>query len=555
MKKTLTQLLAVTILWLIVLFLFIRFGGDGLVLYFELPPEADGMEVRFSPEGIVSLADSRILEEEQEVQLHFTALEQGRTEVTLVWEGLNEDSLYEREIAMTLSSLPFGILTDSITWNFTGWEYLVLCLTLYFLSVSVVLFFASRREQKRVFFSYRAIRLLGLAIFFFAVSFFRGEYLLAFLKGRNAGTVWTLLLGIASSAQTFVRWTSYVLAVFAVITALSNVVLMRHEGIRFANMLGIAVAAVIVGGAFIGISLSYSRLTFPMRNVLCNVYAGLFVYFECLLAATVVRAAEAGRHEPAYDKDYIIILGCRIRPDGTLYPLIRGRVDRAIEFAHMQAAVTGKRAVLVPSGGQGNDEPTSEAEAMAAYLRQCGVAEDELLIEKHSQTTKENLNFSRNLISSIQVTRDPVPSASGSVPSPPEKHSSDLSFDCGHSDPMCLNMTDTESGIIAEKDETRYGSHDGSSDASDTAPETVENSAMTDPKVAFSTSSYHVCRGGILAEEMGWNIDGMGSRTKWYFWPNAFLREFIGLLAESWIQQLVAAGVIAALSALLTLII
>ena len=73
--------------------------------------------------------------------------------------------------------------------------------------------------------------------------------------------------------------------------------------------------------------------------------------------------------------------------------------------------------------------------------------------------------------------------------------------------------------------------------------------------MAFSTSSYHVCRGGILAEEMGWNIDGMGSHTKWYFWPNAFLREFIGLLAESRIQQLTAVAAIALISAAITLII
>ena len=44
----------------------------------------------------------------------------------------------------------------------------------------------------------------------------------------------------------------------------------------------------------------------------------------------------------------------------------------------------------------------------------------------------------------------------------------------------------------------------------------------------------------------------MGSRTKWYFWPNAFLREFIGLLVSSRIQQLTAMLVIAVLSAGLT---
>ena len=54
---------------------------------------------------------------------------------------------------------------------------------------------------------------------------------------------------------------------------------------------------------------------------------------------------------------------------------------------------------------------------------------------------------------------------------------------------------------------------------------------------------------------MGWNIDGMGSHTKWYFWPNAFLREFVGLLSESRWQQLTAVLVISLLSAALTLLI
>ena len=38
------------------------------------------------------------------------------------------------------------------------------------------------------------------------------------------------------------------------------------------------------------------------------------------------------------------------------------------------------------------------------------------------------------------------------------------------------------------------------------------------------------------------------------FLAECFLREFIGLLAESWMQQLVAVSVIAVLSGLLTII-
>ena len=44
----------------------------------------------------------------------------------------------------------------------------------------------------------------------------------------------------------------------------------------------------------------------------------------------------------------------------------------------------------------------------------------------------------------------------------------------------------------------------------------------------------------------------MGSPTMWYFWPNAFLREFIGLLVSNRVQQFTAIAVIALLSAGLT---
>ncbi len=479
MKKLALQILAAVLFWILVLFLCLIFGADGLGLYFEIPPDGKDMTVRFDPEQIVQVSDTRVSGDGQEVFIRFSPIRKGSTEALVLWSDLPEDSPYASGLGMTLRVLPFGIVTDSITWNFTGWEYMVFCLTFCLLTVSIILYAASRRESRCKCFSYRSIRLLGLAIFFFVLSLLRVQDLLSFLKNENAGTVWSLLVGLMASAQTFMRWTAYVIGAFAVAMAVSNLFLLAHEGFRPANMLGIAAAVVIIGGAFVGIRLSYMRYTFTMRNILCNVYAGLFVYFECLLTATVIRAFEAGRHQPAFDKDYVIVLGCRIRPDGSLYPLIRGRVDRALGFVRAQLSATGKRAILVPSGGKGNDEPLSESEAMAAYMIENGVPQEDILMENRSQTTKENLRFSQSLITEQKQ----------------------------------------------------------------------------DANVAFSTSSYHVCRGGILAEEMGWNIDGMGSHTKWYFWPNAFLREFIGLLAESRIQQLTAVAAIALISAAITLII
>ena len=50
----------------------------------------------------------------------------------------------------------------------------------------------------------------------------------------------------------------------------------------------------------------------------------------------------------------------------------------------------------------------------------------------------------------------------------------------------------------------------------------------------FSTTNYHVFRSGILANDAGLHADGIGKKTKWYFWPNAQIREFVGLLVRSW---------------------
>ena len=473
------RLLAAALLWACVFFLCLRIGGGGLTLFYEVPPEATGHRLVFRPEGIAKVSESELSADGTELSVRLVPAGRGETEAVLHWDGLEESSLYESEITSQVHVLLGGILFDGITWNFSGWELFTACFSLFLLTAALIFYMQSRQENKRVFFSYRETAELGLAIFLVVASLLRVDMLYSLLRGENAGTVWSFLVSTIAMAQTFMRRTAFMIVGFALVTAASNVVLIRHEGARPSNMLGIAVSLVMVGGAALGIWMSRSLLRFPMRNVILNVYAGLFVYFECLLTATIIRALKAGRHEPAYDKDYVLVLGCRIRPDGTLYPLIRGRVDRAITFVNAQYKATGKRAVLVPSGGKGQDEPLTEGEAMARYMREKGVADEYILPETQSRTTRENLQFSRRLIE--------------------------------------------QRGSAA--------------------------------RAAFSSSSYHVYRSGILASEVGWDLDGMGSRTKWYFWPNAFLREFIGLMAARKLQQFTAIALIVAAVTAVTLLV
>ena len=65
-------------------------------------------------------------------------------------------------------------------------------------------------------------------------------------------------------------------------------------------------------------------------------------------------------------------------------------------------------------------------------------------------------------------------------------------------------------------------------------------------KVAFSTTNYLVFRGGLYARRVKMRAVGMGAKTKWYFWPNAAVREFVGLLTEHKLKQgLIFCGMIA----------
>ena len=56
-------------------------------------------------------------------------------------------------------------------------------------------------------------------------------------------------------------------------------------------------------------------------------------------------------------------------------------------------------------------------------------------------------------------------------------------------------------------------------------------------KIAFSTTNFHVFRSGIFARRFKMRAIGIGAKTKWYFWPNASVREFVCLLTKHKLKQ------------------
>ncbi len=93
-----------------------------------------------------------------------------------------------------------------------------------------------------------------------------------------------------------------------------------------------------------------------------------------------------------YREDAIIVLGAAVHGD-TPSLVLRDRLDTAV-FYHKQ----NPAALIVVSGGKGNGENITEAEAMEKYLLDKGVPAALIIKEDRATSTLENFKFSKKLL-------------------------------------------------------------------------------------------------------------------------------------------------------------
>lgn len=320
-----------------------------------------------------------------------------------------------------------------------------------------------RKDVGVCLYQYRNVMNLGIIVFLCGTLISQLKQIFSFTD------IITVISGALSSAQLFATLSLPVVFVVSILVTISNVNLMIKEGKNWRNMLGTILGILFCLSTLTPILLSDLLQNTTIINTHDEQAAGMYLaqfveglffdvtaYLECVLIGTIALSVAAAKHMPAFDKDYMLILGCQIREDGSLTNLLKGRVDKALEFAKKQRAATGKTLVFVPSGGKGGDEIMAEATALRNYLISHGIDEENILTDYRSANTFENMEFSIDVIN-------------------------------GHS-------------------------------------------KTPDPKIAFATTNYHVFRSGLILFEQGVIAEGVGSRTKAYFWINAFVREFIATL-------------------------
>ena len=110
--------------------------------------------------------------------------------------------------------------------------------------------------------------------------------------------------------------------------------------------------------------------------------------FAALLGAVLHGSYDHIHGQP----EVMVVLGCQVRDTGPSV-LLRDRLDEALGYLESHPELT-----VVVSGGQGPDEPTTEARAMADYLMERGVDEDRLLLEDQSHNTAQNFTYTARLL-------------------------------------------------------------------------------------------------------------------------------------------------------------
>lgn len=89
--------------------------------------------------------------------------------------------------------------------------------------------------------------------------------------------------------------------------------------------------------------------------------------------------------EEKRDYDCILVLGCGVRPDGSLSPMLRDRIDRAAKLYHAGAA-----AKILVSGDHGSLE-YDEVNCMKKALIQEGVPSEDIFMDHAGFSTYESM--------------------------------------------------------------------------------------------------------------------------------------------------------------------
>lgn len=271
------------------------------------------------------------------------------------------------------------------------------------------------------------------------------------------------------SLDTSFKWIPFVfvfaiiplcMIIIAILLIINTFTVIKKEGLSFSNLLsgfaGFGIIIALCATVFFILSINLTTLTAAILALII-IYT---TYFSLFFLGFLIYSFLYSVLPKNLKCDYIVIHGCGLSHGEDVTPLLKGRIEKAVEVYEK----TNKKAFFIPSGGKGSDEKISEAEAIKNYLLAKNIPENKIELEDKSTTTYENLKFTKELL---------------------DKKGQEYS---------CILVT----------------------------------------------NDYHTLRTAIYSKKLKLNAQVVGSKTARYYWPSAFIREYIALMMKlNWLTFIV----------------
>ena len=178
----------------------------------------------------------------------------------------------------------------------------------------------------------------------------------------------------------------------------NGIEMMKKEGKSIKHGLPLLLGIVILLGEVLivlTVLMISSGTGVPTVWIILCLLGGLSIFYGSLMFLSFVLYVAVMQIVPhTRDFDYVVILGCSLKKDGTPGKLLTNRIEKAMKVYRKDKTPP----YLIPSGGRGPDEACSEADAMYFYLLRNGIPAEHIIEEDQSRNTYENLKNSKAII-------------------------------------------------------------------------------------------------------------------------------------------------------------
>ena len=160
-------------------------------------------------------------------------------------------------------------------------------------------------------------------------------------------------------------------------------------GYSFSALVCLCLIAIILFYSF----MPMVGLKFPgFARITTRVFTAVLIIGLLVVGITEAIIIHASFGNPDEQVEYMVVLGAKVNRDGPSVSLW-DRICRAYTYMEEHPDV-----IAVVSGGQGTDEPITEAECMYRELVNLGIDPKRIWVEDEATSTWENLNFTLDLI-------------------------------------------------------------------------------------------------------------------------------------------------------------